>query len=77
MSSIIPIARNAFKRSSVRIARPASAAPRYYSSTMHDNDPEVRLDFGWSTVNVFDWSPPRGDLDTRDGEETEFVEAAA
>ncbi|RPD59680.1 hypothetical protein L226DRAFT_490389 [Lentinus tigrinus ALCF2SS1-7] len=42
MSSILPVARNAFKRASVRVTRPAaSVAPRYYSSTMHDNDPEV------------------------------------
>ncbi|TFK87148.1 hypothetical protein K466DRAFT_491389 [Polyporus arcularius HHB13444] len=42
MSSILPVARNAFKRSSVRIAGPAvRAAPRYYSSTMHDNDPDL------------------------------------
>ncbi|OSC97736.1 hypothetical protein PYCCODRAFT_1439975 [Trametes coccinea BRFM310] len=43
MSSIIYTAsRNAFKRA---VARPStsalSATPRFYSSTMHDNDPEV------------------------------------
>ncbi|KAI0715842.1 hypothetical protein C8T65DRAFT_643392 [Cerioporus squamosus] len=42
MSSILPVARNAIKRASTRVAGPTvTAAPRYYSSTMHDNDPEV------------------------------------
>ncbi|KAI0351729.1 hypothetical protein OH77DRAFT_1429303 [Trametes cingulata] len=43
MASIIPaVSRNAFKRAIVRPAAPAlSATPRFYSSTMHDNDPDV------------------------------------
>ena len=44
MASLLPTARNAFKLSAARTAVPAAGAmPRYYSSTMHDNDPEVRL----------------------------------
>ncbi|KAI0671375.1 hypothetical protein C8Q78DRAFT_972753 [Trametes maxima] len=43
MASIVPTAsRNALKRALVRPSTLTStAAPRFYSSTMHDNDPEV------------------------------------
>ncbi|KAI0649490.1 hypothetical protein C8Q79DRAFT_950812 [Trametes meyenii] len=43
MASIVPsVSRNAFKRALVRPSTSAlTAAPRFYSSTMHDNDPEV------------------------------------
>ena len=35
---------NAFRRSVARAVAPSVAvAPRFYSSTMHDNDPEVRM----------------------------------
>lgn len=43
MASILPVAsRNAFKRSVGRIGAPTMAVvPQRYSSTMHDNDPDV------------------------------------
>lgn len=44
-SMITSVSRNAFKRV---IARPSTSAlgatPRFYSSTMHDNDPDVGVD---------------------------------
>ena len=51
------VSRNTFKRSAASVAttsRAAAVAPRHYSSTMHDNDPEVGRGHGSSNRTLAD-----------------------